>query len=297
MDVTGPHPKSRDGYTLILTVADHFSKWLGAYPMKNQEAATIVDILVKNVLTVFGMPKQILSDNGTNFQSMLFKELCNKMKIDKLSTTIFKSSTNGLSERSHRSINSMLAKIIDDNQKNWAELLPFVTSAYRSSQHSVTRYTPNFLVYGREARMPIDLVLGTPGDPSNRLSVDEHVAQMQNKMMIAYEAVRKNLKVAAECRKNYYDMRVKKENFVEGNRVWYYYPRRFTGKSVKWQKTYVGPFQILKKLGPLNYLIKAERGGRLINAHVDKLKMCLSMEETFPATRENLLPHSGNGAR
>ncbi len=150
MDVTGPHPKSRDGSIYILTMTDHFSKWMEAYPMRNQEAATVAKILVNNVCLKYGFPLQILTDRGTNFESQLFKELCSKMGVDKVVTTIFQARTNGLEEKIHRVINSMMAKIVDDNQKNWSDLVPIVASAYRSSQNSVTGYSPNFLILGRE---------------------------------------------------------------------------------------------------------------------------------------------------
>src|SRR5260221_10655210 len=106
------------------------------------------------------------------------------MGVDKVKTTSFEPRTNGMEEKIHRVINSMMAKIVDDNQKNWSDLVPMVASAYRSSQNSVTGYSPNFLVLGMETKMPVDLILGTPGDPSNSLSVNDYVAQLQNNMLI-----------------------------------------------------------------------------------------------------------------
>ena len=75
IDITGTHPTSSLGHKYMLTVADHFSKWADAFPKRNQEAKTIAQVLLDKVFCYLGMPLQILSDQGANFQSELFKEL------------------------------------------------------------------------------------------------------------------------------------------------------------------------------------------------------------------------------
>jgi len=76
IDVTGPHPTSYDGFTWILTVQDHFSKWVEAYPLRKHTAPVVAQVLFEKVFTRFGCPLQILSDQGPEFESLLFKELC-----------------------------------------------------------------------------------------------------------------------------------------------------------------------------------------------------------------------------
>ena len=95
IDVTGPHPTSAKGNVYVLTVIDHFTKWVEMFPMKNQEAATVAKILVDRVFCVHGCPLQILSDRGPNFESNLFQELCSRLAIDKIRTTAYQPSTNG----------------------------------------------------------------------------------------------------------------------------------------------------------------------------------------------------------
>ncbi|GFS70034.1 retrovirus-related Pol polyprotein from transposon 412 [Trichonephila clavipes] len=68
-DILGPLPKSSDGNNNILVVMDYFTKWHEAYPIHDQEASTVVDVLVQNWISRFGVPLQLLSDQGRNFGS------------------------------------------------------------------------------------------------------------------------------------------------------------------------------------------------------------------------------------
>ena len=102
------------------------------------------------VFSRFGAPHQILTDRGTEFESDLFQALLEWMEIDKLRTTVFKASTNGQVERFHRTLNSMLAKVVADNQRNSDTCVPYVMAAYRSTKHESTGFTPNQLFLGRD---------------------------------------------------------------------------------------------------------------------------------------------------
>ena len=166
----------------------------------------------------------------------------------------------------------MIGKIIHDNHRNWHDLIPQILAAYRASEHSATGYSPNKLMLGRECKAPIDLVLGTLGDSNINISYNEYVRQMQERMLYCYESVRNHLSVAAERRKRSYDMSVRPKQFQVGQKVLYYYPRRYRFRSPKWQKMYIGPYEVVRQIGPLNYVIKKCNGRQEIIAHVDKMK-------------------------
>ena len=145
LDITGPHPRSSRSNQYILTLVDHFSKWAEAIPLRNHTAPTVARALMVHVFSRFGAPQQILTDRGSEFESDLFRSLMEWMEIEKLRTTVFKASTNGVVERFHRTLNSMLAKVVNDNQRNWDECVPYVMAAYRATSHESTGYSPNRL--------------------------------------------------------------------------------------------------------------------------------------------------------
>jgi len=149
VDITGPHPRSKDGYIYILTFVDYFTKFADAFPLRNQEAATVAKVLIDHVFAYFGTPLQILTDRGRNFESDLFAELCCRFEIDHVTTTAYKPSTNGLVERFHCTVNSILAKVVNEKQRDWDEHLPYAVAAYRATPHESTGYTPNVLFLSR----------------------------------------------------------------------------------------------------------------------------------------------------
>ena len=159
VDLTGRHPRSRRGNQYILTVVDAFTKFALGIPIRDKTAHSVARSLTEQVFAVYRTPLTIVSDLGREFENQTMSEICRLMDIQKLRTTSYKPSTNGMVERFHRTLNSALAKIVDDSQRDWCEKLPFVMAAYRASEHSSTGFSPNFLMFGREVRAPVDLIL------------------------------------------------------------------------------------------------------------------------------------------
>lgn len=83
MDIVGPLPKSKKGNLYILTVQCSFTKWVEAYPLRNQRAVTCASVFVKNWVSRYGVPESIHSDQGRNFESNVFKEMCQLLQMKK----------------------------------------------------------------------------------------------------------------------------------------------------------------------------------------------------------------------
>ena len=99
-----------------------------AFPLRNKEAETIAKVLVEQVFTRFGVPLSILSDQGKDVDGKVMQEVCRLFGIEKLRTSAYKKSTN-IVERFHRTLNSVLAKIVSSHQKDWDCRLPFAMAA------------------------------------------------------------------------------------------------------------------------------------------------------------------------
>jgi len=262
IDITGPHTKSARGNEYMITVVDVFSKWAEAFPVRNHTAPTVAKVLVDHVFSRWGTPARILMDNGPEFHFDLFSEVCKLLEVDKLHTTpTIHRRTAGCVERFHLTLNRMLGKVVSENQKDWDSHLSAVLCAYRASKHESTGFTPYELVMGQKPRMPIDIVLCSISEdrPKHETYVD-YVEDLRKRLIKSHQIAREHLGTAADCRMQEYDLKVKPRSFQVGEKIWYLYPRRYTAKSPKWQKHFIGPFEVVKVLPPADYVIRNQRG-------------------------------------
>ena len=122
------------------------------------EACTVAKILVDEVLCRFG----IHSDQGRQFESNLFREMCKLLGIEKTRTTPYHPQSDGMVERFNRTLATMLTAYVSTNQRDWDDQLPYVMMAYRSAEHETTSMSPNMLMFGREVSTPLDLMFELP---------------------------------------------------------------------------------------------------------------------------------------
>jgi len=271
IDITGPHPRSRRGSQWILTCIDPFSKWAEAFPLPNKEAATVARVLVEQVICRFGAPVAGISDRGKEVDGNLMAEVCRLLDIDKMRTTAYRPNCNGVVERFHATLNSIMGRLLDENQADWDAQLPYVMAAYRASQHEATKFTPNYLILGREVRAPVDLVYGTP-EMTRPVAYATYADELDARMRQAYTLVRENLGVAAQRNKRAYDLRVHAQTYKVGEWVRYFHPRKMVNRQDKWRRKFNGPFLVVKVIGPVNVMIQRSRRAHPFCVHIDKLK-------------------------
>ena len=151
INITGKHPRSRNGYEYILTVMDYCTKWAEAYPIRDHKSTTVTRVLLENCFTRLGIPEEIIGDQGREFEGELFIDLCRSFNINKLRTSPYRPWTNGMVERYHWTLNQMMGKVVSDTPRDWDLHMPAAAAAYRASKHVVTGFAPNFMMLGREA--------------------------------------------------------------------------------------------------------------------------------------------------
>jgi hypothetical protein len=113
----------------------------------------------------------ILTDQGTEFLSNTFKEVCKLLKINKINTSPFHPQSNGSLERSHRTLAEYLRHYVDKNKANWDHLLPYAFFVYNSTEHTSHNFQPYELVYGRQLEIPIKL----KSEPEPRNNYDNYM--------------------------------------------------------------------------------------------------------------------------
>jgi hypothetical protein len=288
IDILGPLPRSDKGNKYLLVISDYFTKWAEAFPMKNMEAETVTDKLIQGFITKFGVPRQIHTDQGRQFESLLFQELCRKFNIKKTRTTAYHPQSDGQVERFNRTLTDMLSKFIEENQKDWDGFVPLMTMAYRASPHETTQLTPNKMMFGREIDLPIDIMFGKPCD-SRLIEPADYVSKITEELEFAYEYVRERLDKNAIRQKRYYDLKASGNELEVGNRVWLFTPFQKKGLSSKLTRKWTGPIVIIEKLVDVLFKIKRNLSNKKEKSkiiHFDHLKLYDDFNEDTESSSE-----------
>jgi transposase InsO family protein len=162
MDILGPLPETPRGNKYILVLGDYFTKWTEAYAIQNMEAATVARMFVNEFVARFGAPDSLHTDQGRNFDSTLLKEVCRLLGVENIRTTPYHPQSDGLVERFNRTLLNMLSIIATEKENDWDLQLPTAMFAYRTSVHETTTATSFSLMFGHEARLPVDVMYGSP---------------------------------------------------------------------------------------------------------------------------------------
>jgi predicted aspartyl protease len=269
LDIAGPFPITDKGNRYILVVMDYFSKWPEVFALPNQEATTIARKLVDDIFSRFGLPLEIHSDQGRNFESNVFQETCKILGIHKTRTTPYHPQSDGMVERFNQTLERHLAKLVDSHQKDWDEYIPLFLLAYRTAVHESTTVTPAYVNFGRELRLPVDLLSGCP--PDTPADVTDYVNDLRRRMLVVHDQVRAAGLKASEKMKTRYDRNVNRRGFEEGMLVWLHNPVRRKGKSPKLQPSWEGPYTVVTKLNDVTYRIRRTARSPFKIVHVDRL--------------------------
>ena len=131
----------RGNYEDVLVMTDSFTKFAVAAACKDQTAATVARVLRDQWFVRYGVPAQIHSDRGSNFESRLVKELCILYGIEKTRTTPYHAQGNGQTERFNKTLCNLIKSLDRQSRRRWPELLPHLIFIYNSTPHCVTGFT------------------------------------------------------------------------------------------------------------------------------------------------------------
>jgi len=279
VDLVGPMPLSARGNTWILVLTDHFTRWADALAIPDASTPTVARALDQNVFCYLGLPELIHTDQGAQFQSQLMGHLCRIWGVNQSWTTPYHPQENGVIERNNRMLGDALRSLLlGRSQEEWDVVLLRIMRAYRSIPHSATQETQNFLMLGRETRVPEYLTYHVPVPES---SVHEYVGRLIEIMGKAHDALWAQ------------QWQIRTENLEEpplyqvGDWVWMVSYHRRCRQSAKLQLKFMGPYCVVEVLPCLS----PERAASEI---IPCQPRCSGSGPTLPGTQAPAQP-SGTG--
>lgn len=275
IDIAGPFPETPDGNKYCLIITDWFTKFVEIHPMRNQEAETVAQVVARDYISRYGVPREIHTDQGRQFESTLFQELCALLGVKKTRTTSFHPQSDGQSERNIKTLVKMLA-IAAEQKRDWDAHLPYISMAYRSTVQESSGFSPNFLMFGRELAMPVDVMMPMPEEDD--ATPGEYAKKMRERLYYAYELARNTLRRSVERQKRLYNQRVFGEKIKEGDVVWVANKVKKKGESPKLSPKWKGPSLVTKVYNDVIVQVHLT-ATKVSNLHVDLLKPCEMRKE------------------
>lgn len=272
VDILGPFPVSDAGNRYVLVAMDYFTKWPEAYAVPDQSAMTTAEKLVEEMFSRFGVPEELHSDQGRNFESQVFGEVCRRLGVSKTRTTPLHPQSDGLVERFNRTLSTQLAILTSKHQKDWDRHLPLVLWSYRSAVQESSKCTPAALMFGRELRTPVDMVFGAPPEPEIAGGKEmDYLRRLRERLHEVHEYARQAQAGSGVRQKRVYDNRCRGQDFGAGDLVWVYCPVRKKGISPKLCSQWQGPAEVINRLSDVVYRVRLPGKGRLVVLHRDRL--------------------------
>nr|KYP57317.1 Uncharacterized protein K02A2.6 [Cajanus cajan] len=163
MDILGPFPLAKGQVKFLIVAVDHFTKWIEVEAVATISANNVQKNFWKNVVTRFGIPYALITDNGLQFTDRRFNEFLVGLQIKHRVTSVEHPQSNGQAEAANKVILRELKRRLGQAKGEWPDHLHEILWAYRCTPQSSTRETPFRLAYGTDAMIPVEI-----GEPSLR---------------------------------------------------------------------------------------------------------------------------------
>lgn len=280
-DLLGPLPLSTSKKNHILVMTDYLTKFVIASPMRKTTTERIADHLKRLLFFKFGVPKTIITDNGSNLTSYEMRQMFELLKITHKTTCPYRPQTNGQTERYNRVIGSQLAIFASSKPQEWDRYLDALVFAYNTTIHSSHLQTPYYLVHAREARKFIDLVAENPKQYAQDVNGDLTDLDIIKEARSFAKSLIESSQLRAKQR---YDSNRVNAIYKVGDLV--LMKKQMIKGPKKLSFPYEGPFKVVKRLNDVNIQIASvEFPGEQHIVHVSQVKPYCLRKQSEPDKR------------
>ena len=267
-DLVGPFsPITERRNRYILTMIDYATRYPEAIALPSIDTECVAEGLIE-IFSRVGVPCEILSNRGSQFMSQVMQEVNRLLSVKHLVTTPYHPQCNGLVEKFHFVLKSMLRKLCAERPKDWDRYLPAVLFAYREVPQASTGFSPFELLYGRTVRGPMNILkdLWTAEIDSDEIKTTyQYIVDLRERLEKTCKLAQENFECAQEKGKLYFDKKSKRRKFEKNEKVLVLLPTETNKLLVRWQ----GPYNIVGVLGD-DYRVEVK--GKVKTYHANLLK-------------------------
>lgn len=275
MDILGPVKKSSKGHKFILTITDHFSRFMQMYPLKTITAEESAQKLIQYV-SIFGAPRAVITDNGKNFRAHLLKRIRQIFNISPRFTSSFHANSNGKSERVNTQIKNAI-NTMPGNNNSWEEYLLLHAAMYNGSFHPAIQDSPDILQFGIDKNRFVNINLAQDNQgPSFKSEVENRVQEINEH----FERAKFHLEIAQDKQIRQAAEKAKVRNIKLGDRVFIKNPDKYA------KQKFFGDYRALRPINEFVWEIREINNphAKPFNASIDRLYI---IPDRFPHLKEN----------
>eukprot|EP00745_Piridium_sociabile_P043738 TRINITY_DN8997_c0_g2_i9.p1 TRINITY_DN8997_c0_g2~~TRINITY_DN8997_c0_g2_i9.p1 ORF type:complete len:902 (-),score=147.63 TRINITY_DN8997_c0_g2_i9:1001-3472(-) len=247
---------------------DVATRYPDAVPLRDISSITVAESLL-SIFSRLGFPKEILSDQGTQFNSELMKQFHALCGCKGIRTSPYHPQANGHVERFHGTLKNMMKKVIRNQPKAWHRYLPALLFACRELPSESTGFSPFQLLFGREVRGPVALLqetwTGKDGQDTEAKPLYSYLFELKNMIADSCQIAMENSASSSSKGKMYFDKKAKKRQFQVNDEVLVLLP----SDSNKLLSSWAGPFPVMKVLHP-DYKILVKGKEKVFHANMLK---------------------------
>ena len=179
----------------VLIITYHCTRYAQAFPSKTQTALATAKLLWNNFILQYGFPSKIITDQGRNFESELIENLCQVAGEKELRTSPYYPQTNWQCEHFNNTLLNMLETLTPEQKKDWKSHVPALVHAYNCTRNAATGFSPYYLLFGGEPRLPVDVEFGLQrGSQKGSLGESSYVSQLRRRLKFTHNKAKQMAK-------------------------------------------------------------------------------------------------------
>ena len=268
VDLVGRLPQTKENHKFVLVCVDHLTRYTVAVPLKTKSAQEVA-LSLSRIFCEHGFPVTLLSDNGLEFNNKLMSELSQLMGFRHRTIVCYHPSSQGLVERKNGTLMIALRQLYHERPEDWDQCLSWAVLAINSAYCQSVGDTPYFLYRHRDADLPLH-ACSTPQTSSR--TPQQVIADEKERARISYDIMRTKLLEAADRNARVTEKKAKTNKIDTDDRVYIKYVKNKKGDN-KLSPKFTGPFRVLSRKSPSVYKLKNLTNNKIIEAHVENLKL------------------------